>query len=86
MGLLADVTRKLETEVVRTGTIIERLRGFLSQGDLVASRFDLAATLRRVVANLSEDARSRAVGIEVRASCGRPTRRRGAHQKSKASS
>lgn len=65
--LLAETMAKVETEVLRAGVIVDRLRDFLSNGDRRLSPADLGAVTREVVATLADDARQRGVGIDVRA-------------------
>jgi two-component system, LuxR family, sensor kinase FixL len=62
--LLHKTMAKLESEVQRTGDIVERLRDFLSKSEPRWSPIDLADVTREVVAALADTARS--LGVTVR--------------------
>jgi two-component system, LuxR family, sensor kinase FixL len=62
--LLHKTMAKLESEVQRTGDIVERLRDFLTKSEPRWSPIDLADVTREVVAALADTARS--LGVTVR--------------------
>ncbi len=63
--VLAETMAKAEAEVLRAGTIVDRLRDFLSNGHRRLSRLDLAEVTRGTVAALTDNARRRGVNIQV---------------------
>ncbi len=67
-AILADTMAKAEAEVLRAGTIIDRLRDFLSDGNKHLSAVDLSVVAREIVATLTDGARRRGIGIQVLAS------------------
>jgi C4-dicarboxylate-specific signal transduction histidine kinase len=66
-GVLAETIAKVEAEVLRAGTVVERLRDFLSSGNRCVTPVDLGAVAREIVAALTQNARQRGVDIQVHA-------------------
>jgi signal transduction histidine kinase len=62
--LLIETLAKIESEALRAGEIIERLRDFSSKGDTRLAPLKLEDTARRVVGALTDEAH--ALGVEVR--------------------
>jgi two-component system, LuxR family, sensor kinase FixL len=63
--VLAETMAKAEAAVLRTGVIVDRLRGFLSNGDRHLSPLDLGAVARGIVAALTDEASRHGVDIHV---------------------
>jgi two-component system sensor kinase FixL len=62
--LLMETLTKIESEALRAGEIVDRLRGFLSKGDTQLAPLSLGEMARRVADALADEAR--AYGVEVR--------------------
>lgn len=61
---LAETLAKIEAETLRAGEIMERLREFLSKGDLRLTPLDVVDVARRIATAIADESRSR--GVEVR--------------------
>ncbi len=64
-GFLGETLAKLESESLRAGKIAERLRDFVSKGEMQLVPLDLAEKTRKVLSVLADDAQSRGVEITV---------------------
>jgi len=62
--LLIETMAKIESEALRAGEIVERLRDFSSKGGTRLARLNLGEAARRVAATLADEARLH--GVEVR--------------------
>jgi two-component system, LuxR family, sensor kinase FixL len=70
--VLIDTLAKLESEVLRAGKIVDRLRDFLSNGETRLTALDVREIAREVAAALADEARSRRVNIAVDAQTAMP--------------
>ncbi|HEX5325984.1 MAG TPA: ATP-binding protein [Acetobacteraceae bacterium] len=66
-AVLVETLGKAEAEALRAGEIVERVRDFLSRGDIRLSAVDLVQSARRIVAILADEARSRGVQVSIEA-------------------
>ena len=66
---LAETLAKVESESLRAGKIAERLRDFVSKGEMQLVPLDLAEKTRKVLSVLTDEARSRGVEIYVQEKC-----------------
>lgn len=62
---LGETLAKVEAESLRAGKIAERLRDFVSKGEMQLVPLDLAEKTRKVLSVLADDAQSRGVEISV---------------------
>jgi len=67
LGLVGDTVAKVESEVRRTGEIVERLRDLWSKGEPRWSRLDLAEVTRKVADALDDTARLSGVALRIEA-------------------
>jgi two-component system sensor kinase FixL len=65
--LLAGTLVKVESEALRAGEIVERLRDFLSKGQALSFGLNLEEVTRWVVAALADEARLRDVNVHLEA-------------------
>lgn len=63
--VLGETLGKLEAEVLRVGEIVDRLRDFLSHGNLRPVFLDLAEVAHRIVAALADEAHVRGVVVSI---------------------
>lgn len=66
-GFLIETLAKVESETLRAGEIVERLRDFLSKGNARLAPLNLANVTHAVVALLADEARSRGVDVSIHA-------------------
>jgi two-component system sensor kinase FixL len=67
LGLIGQTVAKVESEVRRTGEIVERMRDLWSKGEPRWSRLDLAEVTRKVAGALDDMARETGVTLRVEA-------------------